>query len=273
MKLKIRIITTGYFLVVFFGVLFSISKIDVFAIARGYMTSDTNLQTGMVVALSPDGSSSSSVERATQETSGRVVGIVTTINNSLISVSSEAAKVLVESDGQTDAYITDINGEVHKGDLLVLSPLKGILMRYSNDKTGVVIGIAADSPLPAVAYSYKDGLQSKNTQIAKLKVSLSRKGDNDTAVLPADSALKRLGRTLVGRNVDEIRVMLALILFIIVLIAEGGIIYGAVSSAFSALGRNPLAGTIIRSELIRVVLIALAVLLVGLGAVYALLWV
>lgn len=254
------------------GIIFVLSSQGlVLAIARGYTTNDLGLQTGMVVALSVDGSGGSNVERASQDSSNRVVGIVTTIDSSLVTVSSGRAKVLVESEGQTDTYVSDINGAIKEGDLLVLSPLKGILMK-SGDTPATVIGIAAETPATSLPYSYKDGDETQETQIAKIKVNLNRQGDG-SAGLPSDSALAKLGRSLVGKDVGEARVLVALILFVIVLIAEGGIIYGAISSAITALGRNPLARRIIRAELLRVVIIALLVLLVGLGAVYAVLWV
>ncbi len=244
--------------------------VSVLAIARGYTSSDSGLQTGMVVALSLDGSNGSSVERATQESSNRVVGIVTPGDNSLVTVSSLTAKVLVESEGQTDAYVNDINGPVNKGDLLVLSPLKGILMR-ANDTTGTVIGIAADTATQTSTYSYQDGSQTKDTQIAKIKINLNQQGGGASASQPNDSALAKIGRAIASKEVSEIRVLVALILFVLVLIAEGAIIYGAITSAITALGRNPLGRKIINRELIKVIIIALLVLLVGLAAVYGVL--
>ena len=60
-----------------------------------------------------------------------------------------------------------------------------------------------------------------------------------------------------------------MIMFVIVLIAEGGIIYGAISGAITAPGRNPFANKIISGELI--ITMALVVLILGLGGVYAIL--
>ena len=85
--------------------------------------------------------------------------------------------------------------------------------------------------------------------------------------------MSKLGKSLVGRDVGEIRVLIALLVFMIVLIAEGGIIYGAVSSAITALGRNPLARKVIQREMLQVFVVAIIVLVVGLGAMYAILWI
>jgi hypothetical protein len=49
--------------------------------------------------------------------------------------------------------------------------------------------------------------------------------------------------------------------------------YGAISSAITALGRNPLARSAIRREMIRILFVAIIVFLIGLGAIYGILWV
>jgi hypothetical protein len=244
----------------------------VLAIAQGYITSDTGLQSGMVVSLSSDGADEQ-VERATQETSSRVVGISTSIEDSPVTISSASAQVLVESEGQVDVYVSDLGGSVKKGDLLVLSPLKGILMKGSDSTTLKVIGIAAQNINKTTTYPYQNGGETQETQIAKIKIDISALGSANSGITISESVLSRVGKTVVGREVGEIRVLIALVIFVIVLIAEGGIIYGAISSAITALGRNPFAKKVIRQEMVRVIFVAFGVLLVGLGAVYAILWI
>jgi len=245
-------------------------RVSTAAISRGYTTKDSGLQTGMVAALSIDESSDSNVERATQDNSNRVVGVVVRPEDSLLSISSGTAEVLVESEGQVNAYASDLNGAIHQGDSLVLSPLRGVLMKLGNEPA-YVIGVAAENPEAPETYTYDDNGQSKETKVAKVKINLNQRGSGLSGSLPSDSTLANLGRSLAGREIAEIRVLVALILFVIVLIAEGSIIYGAISSAITALGRNPYAHRIIAIELLKVTIMAGAVLLLGLGAVYAVL--
>lgn len=269
--LKQVIIARTYVLSALFFILIGLHTSAAAAIAHGYTTQDTGLQIGMVVSLSTDGSNDR-VERATQEKDSHVIGVATTADNSLITVGSGTAQVLVETQGQVDVYISDINGGVNKGDLLVLSPLKGILMKAEEGSQAKIIGIAAATPGETTSYDYMDGSQTKQTNIAKIPVDLNYLGaDSGNGAQSQDSTLERLGRKIAGKDIGEIRVLIALVIFVIVLVAEGGILYGAISSAVTALGRNPLARTIIRSELLRVILVALGVLLVGLAAVYAIL--
>jgi len=246
---------------------------QVMAIARGYETADTGLQTGMVAALSTEGAAT--VERATQNNVKRVVGVVTTFDTSSVTIASGQTKILVESEGQVEAYISDLNGQVKQGDQLIMSPLKGILMKASENNTSSVLAIAAQNVEPtAESLTYtaeKDGSQ-KETKITKATVNLNVQGSNGGSGVGSDSPLAKLGQAIVGKNVGEARVLAALLVFIIVLIAEGGIIYGAVTSAITALGRNPMAQKVIRREIAQVILVAIGVLLVGLAAVYGILW-
>lgn len=253
--------------------LLCLSVVPVNAIARGYTTTDSGLQVGMIVALSTDGSSR--VERATTTSGERIVGVVTTFEKSDVTVASKESTLLVESTGEVDAYVSDISGKVNQGDSLTVSPLKGVLMKANQGSVTPVVAIAASSSEggDASSYDYTENGATKSTQITKIKVNLDRKGVSGGSGPDSESGLARLGRSLTGKEVGEIRVLAALVIFIIVLVAEGGIIYGAVSSAITALGRNPMARNIIRREMFRVIIIAISVLLVGLGAVYAVLWV
>lgn len=243
------------------------------AIARGYNTNDTGLQTGMAVVISTESSDSSQIERATQDASQRVVGIVTTIDDSLVTVTSSSTKVLVESEGEVEAYTTDMNGEVKKGDSLVLSPLKGILMK-GTDASATVIGVAsADfSSASPEDYTIADDSKTKTVKIAKVKVNLNHQSVTSN-IDKTDSSLSRIGRRVAGKDISEIRILVALIMFFLIMVVEGSILYGGISSSISALGRNPLARKIIRQELFRVVSIAIGVLLIGLGAIYSIVWV
>lgn len=247
----------------------------VIAVANGYNTEDTELKTGMVVAINAESTvDNPKVERASTDNAERTIGVVTSEDISTVSISAGDKSVLVETDGEIDAYVSDINGEVKQGDLLEVSPLKGILMK-SDRIDGIIIGIALeDAKLPENESYVRDlnGDETKTTVISKVKISLDQKAIS-TINQGADSSLERLGRSIAGKEVSEIRVAVALLLFVMVLIAEGGIIYGAVSSAITSLGRNPLAKDVIRSEVFRVIIVAIGVLLIGLVAIYMILWV
>src|SRR5690606_3217148 len=111
--------------------------------------------------------------RASLESVNRIVGIATTVEGSLITISSGQAKVLVESEGQIEAYVSDMNGTINKGDLLVVSPLKGILMKAPAAGTTNALGIATATLENYEIYDYQDDNETKQTKVGKIKVDLN----------------------------------------------------------------------------------------------------
>ncbi len=243
------------------------------AIANGYATNDSSIQPGMVVSI--DNSSEGDtplVIRATNTLDSQPIGVTVDVNENLVTTGSVGRTVYVQSEGEADVYVSDLNGAPKKGDRLAVSPLRGILV-IASDTDAVIVGSALEdfASEGSVTQTVSKDDSSVAVQIDKIRISLDQ--NNTTSANEIDSSLERLGRSVVGKDVGEIRVLIALVIFLIVLIAEGGIIYGAVSSAITSLGRNPMAKQIIVREMTRVVIIAIAVLLVGLGAIYGILWV
>lgn len=242
---------------------------------KGYATDDSGLRPGMAVALSASGTADRPlVERAGREDHDKVIGVTTTIEESLVTIASNEHDVYVKSSGSVDAFVSDVNGAVKKGDKVTVSPLKGILMR--GDPEGAAIGVAnedfADAPQPEPRTIIADSGEI-NVLVAKMAVTLDNNLGRATAEggTKEPTSLQRLGKTVVGKEVGELQVIIALIIFFVMMIAEGGIVYGAVSSSITSLGRNPLAKTIIVRELVRVLGVVIVVLLVGLAAIYAVL--
>lgn len=234
--------------------------------SRGYVTKDQGLKPGMAVSLVSEGM----VERADSDTADKAIGIAQSETDSNIVFSSDQASLLVEISGEASVFVTDYNGSVAAGDNLTISPIKGVLMKASQSDD--VFGVAlADMPDNGEEYTIETNQGNKTAKVAKTSISLDRKGFAGTTVLEDDSSLRKLGKAVAGKDIGELRVVVALVIFFLVMIAEGGIIYGAVSSSITSLGRNPMAKEIIKRELIRVVGIALIVLTIGVAAVYAIL--
>lgn len=245
------------------------------ALAQGYATDDQDLRPGMVAALSESSTSENpKVERASQANTDKVIGVTTTPGSDLVTVVSGPDQVYVQTTGEVDAFVSDINGEVRTGDLLTISPLRGVLMK-ADSSTATIVGIALenmnDQESETVTVDETGG--QRDVQVVTLRINLDHKAASNQQANTTDSSLSRVGEAVTGRDVAEIRVLAGVIIFLIVLVAEGGIIYGAVSSAITAMGRNPMAKKIILKEVIRVVMIALTVLVLGVLAIYAVLWI
>jgi hypothetical protein len=245
----------------------------VFGISVGYKTDDSSLKPGMVAALSLDSSENSpTVEAATEEDIQKIIGVTTTVEGSSITVASSGQTVFVENGGEVKAYVSDLNGEVNQGDQLTLSPLNGILAS-ANDNSRIILATALEDFPTIGTQSYEidtnDGKETTN--IALMRINLDTKSLVNSA--EAVSSLEQLGRSVAGKEVNEVRVIVALVILLLVLFAEGGIIYGAASSSVTSLGRNPLAGRVIKRQLFQVMFVAFGVLIVGLISIYLVLWV
>lgn len=243
------------------------------AITNGYETNDTTLQPGIVVKLtSSDNPDKPKVERATSDEPKNVIGVVTTIDESTVVIASSEQSVYVETNGEVDTYVSDINGEIKRGDLLEISPFSGILAKYRPGSNSV-FGLALEDFASKISQSYtiQANKGEQKTNIAKIKINMDQKGLQTNTI--NDSTLEKLGLSVVGKEVSEMRVLVALIIFVIVMVAEGTILYGSISSAVTSIGRNPLARKFIKRELIKIIAVALIVMLIGLGAIYLILWV
>ena len=242
-------------------------------IAQGYESNDNLLLSGMAVQLSLELKDSHNfVERGTSQNPERIIGIATSPSTNFAVIGSTKNQIYVQSSGQVVAYVADLGGDVKKGDLLTISPLKGVLMKVNNATSPEIATALEDADLTKAEEQKIDkGSTSKDkTKVNKILISLDRHtfqtSQNNT------NTLSRVSRALVGKDVGELRVLLSLLLFALLLVVEGGIVYGAISSSLTSLGRNPLAGKAIKRELIRVLAIAVVILGIGLGVVYTILW-
>jgi len=260
------------FLLISLATLLGLMSVQVLGAAQGYITEDPDLKVGMTVALSDKSTSEKPVvERASVETADKIIGVTALQSDNVVTIASGESEVYVQTSGIVDGFVTDLNGTISKGNLLAISPLKGVLMRANSNSVGIV-GIALED-FPT------ENLQSQTVttptgedqaSVTKIQLSLDNKAIQ-SGHLAEDSSLKRLGKSIIGKEVQELQVIISLLIFTIMIIAEGSIIYGAVSSAIVALGRNPLARRFIGQELFRMIGIAIFVLIVGLAAIYAVL--
>lgn len=264
------------FLAAFFAGLIMLAVIQpATALAKGYSSDDSDLKPGMVVALSQSSTADKpKVERAALDRETKVIGVTTTPDEQLVTVASGENQVFVQTTGEAVVFVSDLNGNVKNGDLLAPSPLLGILMK-ADESTAPIVGIALQDfdSVPSETQSIDENGAKKDVKIARIKINLDHMAASNQQASATDSSLERLGRAVVGKDVGELQVLAAVVIFLIVLVAEGGIIYGAISSAITALGRNPMAKKIIQREMIRVVFIAVVVLGLGVASIYAILWI
>ncbi len=270
--MNIRGILTAAITTILLLVVIPVSALAATSTAKGYQTKDTTIISGMAVSLEDDSTSPPSVKLSASNDGSSFVGIVTTLDENLVTTSEKNSNIYVVTNGEVAAYVSDINGEVKKDDLLALSPLKGVLMRTDKNKTDAIAVALTDQNVAETTTKNVNNSGGGDTEVKLNKISVDLAPSAIENNKEADSFLVVLGRSVTGKSVSVWQVVLAFIIFFILMVVEGSIIYGAIYSSIAALGRNPLSKNIVHRELVQVVVIALFVMLIGLGAIYMVLW-
>ena len=243
------------------------AKVDS-AISQGF-TSQEELAIGSLVSLTED-ATNGTVQAANTDNGQRLVGVMS--KQSLVELTNGARGVQVVIGGSSYALVSDINGEVKRGDKIAPSPLSGIGMKATESTQ--VLGTVEEDFVNAKQVSEQQ-IKDKNDVSRTVKVGLvmtqvnvayyQRPEDNAT-FLP--SFMMQFANQLVGRQVAPIRVLIA---FILLIASFGGIavlLYSSVSSSIISIGRNPLSADAVHKGIFEVGALAVGILLLTLIALY-----
>ncbi len=244
-------------------------------ISVSYST-DQKLPAGTMVAI--DTQSDGVVIAANNEGNNNIVGVV--VDRSTAFVASGAGngnqQVEVSSKGTAYVLVSNINGAVSRGAPVTASPLEGIGMLATQE--GKIVGIAqADLSDQSVEAQFKTVTDKQGVKRRVLiglvpvflDVTFYQPDQSQSRFIP--KALRDIGQTISGKPVSATRLWGSLIVVLAGLIVAIVLVYGAVRSSIWAIGRNPLAKKTIQGSLLRVIALAVAVLMMSVGAVYLIL--
>ncbi len=241
------------------------------AFTEGYQSS-APVSVGTVVSISKN--SSTQIEDSTKDNDSRMVGVVANASSSIIDLQPKGSNIRVAVSGEASVLVTDSNGEIKKGDYLIISPLAGIAAK---DVTEAVaskyIGIAQESfsasssGAQSVSASLSDGKQ-QTIHIGTIKATILISERKSGQGQQSKNFLTSLGEKLVGKQVSSLRVIASTVVFISVFSISGWILNASIKGSFVSLGRNPLAKVSIISNLMRVIILALVIFAAGLTAAY-----
>lgn len=247
---------------------------SVFALtAQGYVSKEP-IKEGLTVALTEEQTSTGTkgVELASEASEARFIGITVKQTDVTATTTTSDSNVFVVTHGEVKATVSDINGKVEAGDNLVLSPLKGVLIKATQEETAA-IGVALESQTDE--NSTTETVNNRGNARYETKLSTILVDVNPKAIAPTtqrQSFLVLFGSSLTGKDVSAIQVAAAFVIFFLILIIEGSIIYGSIYSSIIALGRNPLSKSAVYKDLVQVTILALAILAAGIVAMYFILW-
>ena len=264
-RVRVAAVTGG--LVAF---LLLVSSGTALAAVQGYSVQDKTITTGMAVALNASGG----VQKSSLSQADKTLGVVVNAQDNTVAVSGVGQQVYVATTGTSAVFVSDVNGAVHKGDLLGPSPIDGVLMRADNGAKGVLGVAMTDFPKtqtqPVTINKATGGTTVVKVANLRLNMDVRFAANNSPNT---ESFLQRIGEAVVHHQVSNAQTIVALAIMVLLIIVVGSTVYGAISSSIISLGRNPLAKKSIFQGLGQIS--GLVVLVIGLGvaAVYLVLWI
>ncbi len=239
------------------------------ALSQGYHAT-TALDSGSVVSLDP--TTAGAVLAANNDRLTQLLGVVVASNESVLSVSDSGSNVQVVTSGQVATLVSNLNGDIAKGDAVTASPINGVAMKAA--ASGRILGYASAAFSASSAGAVAKTVTGQAGHQQSISVGTIPVQVGVTTLAPATThsavpaALQNVADNFAGRSVSTVRIVLAGLILIFSLIVIVILVNSAAASSINSLGRNPLARRAVSGGLIKVLLLAVAILLVALGSVY-----
>ncbi|OYX43940.1 hypothetical protein B7Y94_00790 [Candidatus Saccharibacteria bacterium 32-49-12] len=240
-------------------------------VSQSYAT-ETKLPVGSIASLKDD--ASSTIIAASIQSTETIIGVVIDAGSAYLSLTrGPDSEAQVATNGIVQVLVSDINGDISRGDHITASPIKGIGMKATDNIR--VVGIAQaglDNNTGKVEkYTDADGAE-KETLIGHIPVLVNVSyffKQPERTIVP--SALQNIANALAGRRVEPLPIIIAMAIFIIMLIVVASIAYSMIKSSIISVGRNPLSQSAIYRGLIQMSALVISILGVGLVVIYLIL--
>jgi hypothetical protein len=239
------------------------------SLSQGYLAANPLDDGALVSAAANPGI----VQLATVANGDSLLGVAIKDQSALFSVTSGAGEVQVTTSGSAMALVSTVNGEVKVGDHIAPSPLTGIGAKAVAN--GRVIGVAQGSLDAKTNGAVKTTLKNKSGEtmdvyVARVPVLVNityfSNGDATRTLVP--SFLQDLANAVAAKKVSQLPIIISVVILLVSILSSGVIIYTATRSAIVSIGRNPLARNSVVRTLIGVMILVVAILATGLGAIF-----
>lgn len=197
---------------------------------------------GSIVSLDPH--RPGYVRPANTGSGSRLIGVVVASNDSLIAVGTTPGKIQVATSGNANTFVSTLNGDIHVGDQIGVSPLNGIGMKALPGSRIIGLAQTAFSSNTAAATSQK--IKDKNGRPATVylgyvQASIAIGTSGNTANGVVLNNLQKAVQSLTGHTVSTPRITISITVVAIALIALITLTYASIYSSIISVGRNPLA--------------------------------
>lgn len=242
------------------------------AVVSQGLTTSSDVKAGAVV--SRDTSSSQTVVLSDSKNREFVIGVVINLKDSLVAYNAATSKVQVATSGLVLVNASTINGEIHKGDYLTVSPLAGVAMKATEN--GKVVGVAQSDLLASSSGVEKRTIKDKtgqDTSVALGQISVEV-GVTDWANQNTGSrngfldSVQNVAQAITGRDVTPVRSIIAAMLILIAMLISAIILYSSISSSIRSIGRNPLSHSAIKRSLLLVIIVVLLIMIAAFTIAY-----
>jgi hypothetical protein len=237
-------------------------------ITQGFQTGEDTIAAAALVGLVPG--KTDVVELSNTALASRLIGVVST-TKPLIALSDGSNEVQVITSGLASVLVSDMNGPVESGDRVMPSPIKGVGMKAT--ESGAIVG-TAQADLEGVSkhqrtISDKAGqerLVSIGIVPVQINVAFYTPESNVASFVPP--FLQATADKISGRNVSPARVLVAGTMFLLLFVSISVLLYSAVRSSITSIGRNPLSEGAVRKGLGQVGITATGIVLFVVMAIY-----
>lgn len=236
------------------------------SLSESYSSSE-DLAIGSLVSVKDD--QTDVIEASESSNVDNLLGVVIASGSSLLTLSNgKDGQVQVATSGTLPVIVSDINGEITRGDHITAGPVKGVGMRATANVR--VVGIAQGKMTNVREQKYKDsdGVE-KTMKLGEVPVLVNVAyyfKEPDKTIVP--SAIQNVANSLAGREVGTVPILISGAIFLIMLIIVASLIYSMIRSSIISVGRNPLSQSAIYRDLVQLSGLVLGILGVGLVTIY-----
>lgn len=201
----------------------------------------TTIKNGSLVSLDPE--RSDYVLPSNTDNASRLLGVAVASDDSLLAVDPTDGQIQVAINGNANALVSTLNGDVAVGDQIAASPFNGVGMKA--EPGSHIIGLAQTTLNKGTAGSSQQTITDKSGRKHEVTVGFVRVSISvSTANIGAQeriNSLQRVAKSLTGRTISTARVIVALVVVVVALIALITLIYASIYGSIISIGRNPLA--------------------------------
>lgn len=245
--------------------------------AQGY-AADSPIDAGTIVQLA--GPDSNRVKVATQSEMQNMFGVAVDKSLLPVTISNDALEneTFVVVSGTYTVLVSNQAGDIKAGDYITMSSLNGIGMKAGTEESTVLgrAGAPFDGKGVTLGLTTLKDIDGNETQKVVLgsvpvTINIERNPNDKSTDVNVPDFLKRVGEIVAEKEVSPIRLYLSTGIAAVSLIAAIAVLYAGVRNGVISIGRNPMTKKSIFRALLEVILTSIAILIIGLFAVYLLL--